>query len=86
MKWNSGRQKDSYIIKLSVLDCYDILNRTATNKKIPKRLKDTLLNIINDYSKINGEFKKKHGREFNSNVNVNGEIVSVRKEENGLEK
>ena len=79
MKWNSGRQKDSYIIKLSVLDCCVILNRTANNKKIPKRFEDTLLNIINDYSKMNEEFKKKHGRYFNCSVSIgknNGESIT----------
>jgi len=62
MKWNRGRQKDSYVIKLSVTDCYKILN--GHNKKMSKNL----LEIIKDYEKINDEFKKKHGRNFNTNV------------------
>ena len=70
MKWNRGRQKDSYKINLSVTDCYDILLRFTKKKKIPKRFENTLLNIINDYCKMNEVFEKKHGRRFNSNIPI----------------
>jgi len=60
MKWNRGRQKDSYVLKLSVTDCFKIL--CGQDKKLPKKLAE----IINDYEKVNDDFKKKFGRDFNT--------------------
>ena len=62
MKWNRGRQKDSYVIKISVTDCYKILH--GDNKKLSKNL----LEIIKDYTQVNNEFKKINGRSFNSSL------------------
>ena len=62
MKWNRGRQKDSYVIKLSVTDCYKILH--GHNKKLSKNL----LGIIKDYRQMDEEFKKINGRSFNSSL------------------
>ena len=65
MKWNRGRQKDSYVIKISVNDCYKILLG-----KNDKKLSKNLIEIIKDYVEVNDKFKEKHGRNFNTNVSL----------------
>ena len=61
MKWNRGRQLDSYKMIISVKDIADILN--GKNKKLMKNL----LQMGRDYEYNNNEFKKIYGRDFNSN-------------------
>ena len=65
MKWGKGRQKDSYIIKLSITEAIKISDDNVDDK-FNIKLNKTLRGIINDYVKMNEEFKKKHGRDFNS--------------------
>jgi len=62
MKWNKGRQLDSYKMTISVQDIADILN--GKNKKLIKNL----LQMGRDYEYNNNEFKKIYGRDFNSSI------------------
>ena len=60
MIWNRGRQKDSYVLKISVTDCSKIL--CGQSKKLHKNLAE----ILKDYGEVNKNFKKKFGRDFNT--------------------
>jgi hypothetical protein len=62
MKWNKGRQLDSYKMTISSKDIADILN--GKNKKLMKNL----LQMGRDYEYNNNEFKKICGRDFNSSI------------------
>ena len=62
MKWNKGRQLDSYKMTISVQDIADILN--GKNKKLIKNL----LQMGRDYEYNNNEFKKIYRRDFNSSI------------------
>ena len=62
MKWNKGRQLDSYKMTISSKDIADILN--GKNKKLMKNL----LQMGRDYEYNNNEFKKIYGRDFNSSI------------------
>ncbi len=52
MKWNRGRQLDSYKMTISVKDIVDILD--GKNKRLIKNL----LQMGRDYEYNNNEFKK----------------------------
>jgi len=69
MKWNKGRQLDSYKMTISVKDIVDILN--GKNKRLIKNL----LQIWRDYEYNNNEFKKIHGRSCNSNIMEDGSMT-----------
>ena len=60
MKWNRGRQLDSYKMTISVKDCVDILN--GNNKRLLKNA----LQMYKDYENNNINFKKLYKRDFNS--------------------
>jgi hypothetical protein len=70
MKWKYGRQKDSYYIRVSVRDCGEIFNRIHDGRKVPKKFMKTLLSIMQDFSAKNNLFIKKHGRQFNTNIDI----------------
>jgi hypothetical protein len=61
MKWNRGRQLDSFKMTISAKDCVDILN--GNNKRLLKNV----LQMYKDYENSNINFKKLHGRDFNTN-------------------
>ena len=68
MKWNRGRQLDSYKMTISVKDIVDILD--GKNKRLIKNL----LQMGRDYEHNNNEFKKIHGRSCNSNIKEDGSM------------
>ena len=68
MKWNRGRQLDSYKMTISVKDIVDILD--GKNKRLIKNL----LQMGRDYEYNNNEFKKIQGRSCNSNIMEDGSM------------
>ena len=68
MKWNRGRQLDSYKMTISVKDIVDILD--GKNKRLIKNL----LQMGRDYEYNNNKFKKIHGRSCNSNIMEDGSM------------
>ncbi len=68
MKWNRGRQLDSYKMTISVKDIVDILD--GKNKRLIKNL----LQMGRDYEYNNNEFKKIHGRSCNSSIMEDGSM------------
>ena len=69
MKWNRGRQLDSYKMTISVKDIVDILD--GKNKRLIKNL----LQMGRDYEYNNNEFKKIYGRSCNSNIMEDGSMM-----------
>ena len=61
MKWERGRQLDSFKITLSAKDCVDILKGNR------KRLFKNVTQMYKDYESSNLNFKKIKGRDFNTN-------------------
>ncbi len=74
-QWKHGRQKDSYLLQISVKDAEDLLMRIQEGKKIPRKFQFNLYSIIKDFVEVNNKFKKDYGRSFNCNVDLNGNIV-----------
>ena len=74
-QWKHGRQKDSYLLQISVKDAGDLLMRIQEGKKIPRKFRFNLYSIIKDFLEVNNKFKKDHGRSFNCNIDVNGNKV-----------
>ena len=74
-QWKHGRQKDSYLLQISVKDAEDLLMRIQEGKKIPRKFRFNLYSIIKDFVEVNNKFKKDYGRSFNCNVDLNGNIV-----------
>ncbi len=74
-QWKHGRQKDSYLLQISVKDADDLLMRIQKGKKIPRKFRFNLYSIIKDFEEVNNKFKKDYGRSFNCNVDLNGNIV-----------
>ena len=60
MKWERGRQLDSFKMTISAKDCADILN--GNNKRLLKNA----LQMFEDYEKNNIDFKKLYKRNFNT--------------------
>ena len=60
MKWERGRQLDSFKMTISAKDCVDILN--GNNKRLLKNA----LQMYKDYENNNINFKKIYKRDFNS--------------------
>ena len=60
MKWERGRQLDSFKMSISAKDCVDILN--GNNKRLLKNA----LQMYKDYENNNINFKKLYKRDFNS--------------------
>ena len=60
MKWERGRQLDSFKMTISAKDCVDILN--GNNKRLLKYA----LQMYKDYENNNINFKKLYKRDFNS--------------------
>ncbi len=60
MKWERGRQLDSFKMTISAKDCVDILN--GNNKRLLKNA----LQMYKDYENNNINFKKLYKRDFNS--------------------
>jgi hypothetical protein len=60
MKWERGRQLDSFKMTMSVKDCVDILN--GNNKRLLKNA----LQMYKDYENNNINFKKLYKRDFNT--------------------
>ena len=60
MKWERGRQLDSFKMTISAKDCVDILN--GNNKRLLKNA----LQMYKDYENNNIIFKKLYKRDFNS--------------------
>ena len=60
MKWERGRQLDSFKMTMSAKDCVDILN--GNNKRLLKNA----LQMYKDYENNNINFKKLYKRDFNS--------------------
>ena len=60
MKWERGRQLDSFKITLSAKDCVDILNGNH------KRLFKNVTQMFEDYEKNNIDFKRLYKRNFNT--------------------
>ena len=73
MKWNKGRQLDSYKMTISSKDIADILN--GKNKKLMKNL----LQMGRDYEYNNNEFKKINGRSCNSSIMEDGSMMKGKK-------
>ena len=61
MKWEKGRQLDSFKMTLSAKDCVDILNGNH------KRLFKNVIQMYKNYESSNLNFKKIKGRDFNTN-------------------
>ena len=61
MKWERGRQLDSFKMTLSAKDCVDILN--GNNKRLFKNV----IQMYKNYESSNLNFKKIKGRDFNTN-------------------
>ena len=74
-QWKHGRQKDSYLLQISVRDAGDILMRIQEGKKIPRKFRFNLYSIIKDFVEVNNKFKKDYGRSFNCSVDLNENIV-----------
>ena len=74
-QWKHGRQKDSYLLQISVKDAEDLLMRIQEGKKIPRKFRFNLYSIIKDFVEVNNRFKKNYGRSFNCNIDLNGNIV-----------
>ena len=68
MKWERGRQLDSFKMTISAKDCADILN--GNNKRLLKNA----LQMYKDYENSNDEFKKIHKRSCNSNIMEDGSM------------
>ena len=60
MKWERGRQLDSFKMTMSAKDCVDILN--GNNKRLLKNA----LQMYKDYENNNINFKKLYKRDFNT--------------------
>ena len=60
MKWERGRQLDSFKMTISAKDCVDILN--GNNKRLLKNA----LQMYKDYENNNIDFKKLYKRDFNT--------------------
>ena len=60
MKWERGRQLDSFKMTISAKDCVDILN--GNNKRLLKNA----LQMFEDYEKNNIDFKRLYKRNFNT--------------------
>ena len=60
MKWERGRQLDSFKMTISAKDCVDILN--GNNKRLLKNA----LQMYKDYENNNINFKKLYKRDFNT--------------------
>ena len=60
MKWENGRQKDSYVIKISATDCYKLYRGEK-----PRDLKKCLKEILEDYENMQISFLKRNNRYFN---------------------
>jgi len=60
MKWERGRQLDSFKMTISAKDCVDIL------KGNNKRLLKNALQMYKDYENSNINFKKLYKRDFNT--------------------
>ena len=60
MKWERGRQLDSFKMTMSAKDCVDILN--GNNKRLLKNA----LQMYKDYENNNIDFKKLYKRDFNT--------------------
>jgi len=60
MKWERGRQLDSFKMTISAKDCVDILN--GNNKRLLKNA----LQMYKDYENNNINFKKLHKKDFNT--------------------
>ena len=57
-QWKHGRQKDSYLLQISVKDAEDLLMRIQEGKKIPRKFRFNLYSIIKDFVEVNNKFKK----------------------------
>ena len=60
MKWERGRQLDSFKMTISAKDCVDILN--GNNKRLLKNA----LQMYKDHENNNINFKTLYTRDFNS--------------------
>jgi len=60
MKWERGRQLDSFKMTLSAKDCVDILNGNH------KRLLKNITQMYKDYEKNNIDFKRLYKKNFNT--------------------